>query len=173
MEYHSNHIYLEIKTDFSIESGTYEIHAHKVTDGQDPDHHIYNDLTLDIEDKKELVFDLGRKGSSDVADWFKDEFSSSQNTLDEDPIELNFAFRGTLTLVISDGRTLKFKDVGFAQGNDLTNNDWWFASQSGQYIGDNQITFSGTDQDGNSIIATAQCAGVGNSEDTVNITSIS
>ena len=139
----------------SLNTGTYTIDDFKVSDGQDPDGYIYKGLIASFGSNGTTSFKVGRHGTSDVADWFGDKFKSSETTFNHKPDDLNFAFIGTLVLNLSDGDTYTFKDVGLAQGSSGVNNNWWFASQSGKYLGSHEITFAGTRSNGDAVSSVA------------------
>jgi hypothetical protein len=76
-----------------------------------------------------VTFKVGRKGSGDVANWWKERVRTDQNTFGHDPGELNFAFGGTYVLTLSTG-TFTFQDVYIAQGHSGSSNNWWFGGMN-------------------------------------------
>ena len=77
---------------------TFEIKAHSIKEGQ-PWGGISQIICVDGECT--ITVQAGRKGSSDVADWFKSQVGSGSavgcGTIDMWPSEMNFAFIGTMT----------------------------------------------------------------------------
>jgi len=76
-----------------------------------------------------LNFRVGRKGSKDVAKYWKNSVGK-KSTYGKHPDRLNFAILGTLTLTLENKNDredkippLKFKNIALAQGS---SNDWWF-----------------------------------------------
>lgn len=173
MTYHDNDVTIDLDVSgLSIETGSYTISDFKVSDGQDPDGKIYKGLVASFGSNGTMTFKVGRHGTSSVADWFKDEFSADQTTFGHDPDDLNFAFIGTLVMELSDGNTYTYENVGLAQGHSGASNNWWFASQSGIYIGSDELVFAGTRSNGGSALTTKAERG-GNSVSTVEFKTIS
>jgi len=75
MKYHDNSVYFSIDGGFSLISGNYTVDSFSVTDGQDPKHHIYIGLPNPFVSNGEMTFSIGRHGSDDVADWFKNRIT--------------------------------------------------------------------------------------------------
>ena len=75
-----------------------------------------------------IVVKAGRKGSSDVASWFKSEVGDGKavaaRSLNPLPGKLNFAVAGTLVIRIGDQNTV-CDNVIVAQGHAGSYNDWW------------------------------------------------
>ena len=88
---------------------------------------IVFDLVHSSQAECEMTVRAGRKGSSDVANWFKDKIGHGSATacssIDSLPGKLNFAFVGKMEFDFG-GNTLKGKDLVIAQGNNGRNN-WW------------------------------------------------
>lgn len=106
---------------YSLISGEFCIKDHKITLGQPSE--IENGDTLHCNQNGEFDFRVGRKASKDVAKWFNRECNSNTNTTFGHPAkELNFAFLGTLRLILfqmSDNERfgVEFDDILIAQGS--------------------------------------------------------
>jgi len=129
MTYHNNYAHFLYNDDMKIESGgRYTITDYYITSGQDPDNHIFKEKVIDVNPTNDrsgqLKFVLGRKGSTDTANWWKDRISPDQNQYDSEPDKLNFAFIGDLTLNM-DGKYYVFSDFALAQGHTYIYNNWW------------------------------------------------
>ena len=130
---------------FELHQVSYQTTDFSVTTGQDPDNKIYhqliNDFTLDSM-KARTTFSIGRKNSSEVANWFSKRVPKIRTTINESPRELNFAFIGTFTLTVSHededwitDRTFVFEDIALAQGSNYFRNNWWFGGKNCVYLG--------------------------------------
>jgi hypothetical protein len=128
-------------------SGSYQITDFKITSGQDSDNHIFSGKTDSFtRSNPTMTYSIGRKGTSDVADWFTARISSSQNTFNHDPGKLNFAFIGTLTFkILIDGisSTYIFENIALAQGHKSSSNNWWFGGKKCSNIGSNTVRCNG------------------------------
>ena len=157
MTYRENVVRFIAANGITISGGTFTVTGLCITSGQDPNaqnyvgqNHILND--------GEISFNVGRKGSAEVATWFNDRFSGYNNpsvngdrtTFDHTADNLNFAFLGDLllSLVLESGSTLEvmFPGVGIAQGSTTFSNNWWFGQLEGQHT---------RDSDGPSTVLTA------------------
>lgn len=112
-----------VQTDFSI------------TDGQP-----YSGVTSSVTQsgaEAQIVVKAGRKGSSEVATWFKNKVGSGQtivcDTTGTFPDALNFAVEGTMTITTDKG-TYTCDNVIIAQGNFATVNNWWMGSPDWQGV---------------------------------------
>jgi hypothetical protein len=75
-----------------------------------------------------LVFSVGRKGSSDVADWWSARVPEKKNSFGHYPDGLNFAFGGKLSFnIVVDGvpDTLVINNFFMGQGHAGFSNNWW------------------------------------------------
>lgn len=135
--------------------GSFEIIKHCITKGEDPDSHVKDKTTYYINNKGEMSFSFGRKGSEEVAKWWISEFSANNTTFDHDPDELNFAALGDLMLNVQlyDESTKKevfksivFENVGIAQGHAGASNNWWFGGKNMHYIGNNEVIGESTNE---------------------------
>jgi hypothetical protein len=154
MTYRDNDVFLPLNGGYSLISGTYTLNSFSITNGQDPDGHIYVGLKAAIDSNGKMSFSIGRKGSESVANWFNDRISASQNTFNHTAGELNFAFIGTLELTIkgnilgSHQQNFTFLNVAIAQGHSGTSNNWWFGGQNCSYIQNDQVTCKGANSKG-------------------------
>jgi hypothetical protein len=100
----------------------------QVTSGQP-----YTGVSIDQSNSANIVITVyaGRKGSSDVANWFNGNLQNSSVRMianqsifksDDMPSDLNFAFSVDMTI---DGIAYT---VYLGQGNYSTTNNWWFGS---------------------------------------------
>ena len=75
-----------------------------------------------------ILVKAGRKGSSAVAQWFKDRVAAGQTLACDSkgnfPDELNFSARGTLIFVVGT-RQITCEDILIGQGHFATANNWW------------------------------------------------
>lgn len=157
MTYHDNDVNIVTSGGYSLISGSYVVNGFSVTSGQDPDGNIHNGLTQTFGSDGKMTFRVGRKGSSDVANWFNGQVSADQTTFGHTAGDLNFAFIGTLTLTVSGGilgngqGTFVFNDVAIAQGHSGASNNWWFGSQHSTNIGNNRVSTTGTGANGHNV----------------------
>jgi hypothetical protein len=157
MTYHDNDVFLAVDAGYTIISGTYTVSSFSVTNGQDPDGHIRAGLVVPFGSNGKLTFNIGRKGSSDTANWFNSRVASYQTTFNHGAGELNFAFLGTLKMTIKGGifgggqESFTFGDVAFAQGHSGASNNWWFGGKECVYIQNNQVVCKGVNSKGAAI----------------------
>lgn len=145
MKYRDNEIVIAPTSSagIALQSGSYTITGFSITDGQDPDGHIYIGLKTTFGSDGKMNFNIGQKSSKPVANWFNNQVAGSQTTFGHSAGDLSFAFLGTLVMVVRDSssvtHTLTFDNVALAQGALGLSNNWWFGSQSGQYQDRNEL----------------------------------
>lgn len=140
--------------DGSIE-GSFVVKEAAITRGQDPKGKIYRGRTYAIENNA-LIFNVGRKGSEEVATWFNTRAPSDKNTFGHNAGKLNFAILGDLTLVIRNAswpnkRVFIFENIILAQGHSGESNNWWFGGTD-CYSGGNTYVFATSHQDDKSLV---------------------
>jgi len=118
---HDNDVYLHTN---GLTSCGFKVSAYKITSGQP-----YNGVEVSGSDGKcTITIKAGRKGSSEVANWFKQRVDSGNAIACDSsgplPDELNFAVQGTLTLTQGE-TTTSCDNMIVAQGNFTTVNNWW------------------------------------------------
>lgn len=174
MTYHDNEVSFNIGGGYTIISGNYTLTGYSVTSGQDPDGNIHTGLVKSFGSDGKISFRVGRKGSSDTADWFNGQVAANQTTFNHTADKLNFAFIGTLTMTITGGilgggqATCTFLNVAIAQGHTGSANNWWFGGKTCTYIQYNMVTGSGTNSKGEDVSFIFQRGGNGVS--TIDIT---
>ena len=133
MTYRNNQVYLQIKTPgYKLLGGQYDTYARSITSGQDPEGRNNPPQTYDVSGHDgSISFNVGRKGSEQVADWFSSHLGASSNTFGDSPGKLNFAFAGNLALAIqgpglNPDTPVLLPDIFFAQGRKVLANNWWF-----------------------------------------------
>ncbi|KAF9256626.1 hypothetical protein L218DRAFT_1007178 [Marasmius fiardii PR-910] len=161
-EYHDNEVVIIVIPPSGpsppISSGSFTVTAFKISSGQDPDNRnkigdVHTFIASTVQDQK-FVFTCGRHGTSDVASFWNTNIPPNNNTFGHTAGDLNFAFLGTLVLAFwtpQGRRTVTFLDMGFAQGHSGSTNNWWFGGKNCKHEGDNKVTCTGTDQNGNSV----------------------
>ena len=154
MTYHNN--YVEFQND-NIQAGKYVVKGYYIPSAQDPDHHVKIGTVahMDVFNHSNamvgvLDFVLGRKGSTAVANYWKNRVSSDENIYGVDPDKLNFAMEGDLTMTIG-GKTYIFSDFYLAQGHFLFTNPWWIGSRECNNISEEIMTCNGKDENGNTV----------------------
>jgi hypothetical protein len=176
MKYHNNVVTISVQSDYSLIQARYTVTSDCVTDGQDPDGKVFDGLIVSSGGDGKLTFEVGRKGSKAVADWFNARIGSSQNTFDHSADDLNFAFLGILELTIKDNKadgqeqTTTFQDISLAQGNTGSSNNWWFGGKSCSHLEDNQVTCLGLNAQNETVSFIFLRGGLGNDVSTVNVT---
>ena len=94
----------------------------------------------------QMEFEIGRKATKGVAEWWKQRIAFKQNTFNKNPKDLNFAFIGQLELRFSGGVLGEHEDtyvlggVAFGQGRSGLRNNWWFGGRSAIYTADDDYT---------------------------------
>lgn len=147
MIYHNNEVFFTSKLNplietYSFAGGSYTIKQFKVTDGQDPKNHIAIGQKREFSPDGKIFFELGRKGSKEVAAWFNERIPADHTTFNHDAGKLNFAFIGTLELIYThttvdmeeEKITFTFEGVALAQGHAGVENNWWFGGQNCRYF---------------------------------------
>lgn len=169
MSYHDNNVTLQGSGGIQITSGTFEVKELSITSGQDPDGRNYVGQVHTLT-SGHFTFEVGRSGSGAVASWFNarlsgyndDSVNGDRTTFDHTAGDLNFAFIGDMTLSLTgpgftQGITVNFPDVAFAQGKSGLSNNWWFGQKNGQHTrdgdGPNRVLVFGTDSSGNTVYA--------------------
>ncbi|MDI2144880.1 hypothetical protein KBJ94_22770 [Pseudomonas sp. ITA] len=103
----------------------FRANAYKITNGQP-----YSGVTSSISRPNEgkIVVKAGRSGSSEVADWFRQQVGSGATlaclSTSSYPDKLNFAIKGDFT-ISTNHKTVICKDVLISQGHKNTSNNWW------------------------------------------------
>lgn len=174
MTYHDNDVVFLVPKGWRVVSGSYTVTAFAVTSGQDPHGLIHAGLVAGIDTRGGASFRVGRKGSSSVASWFNARVTNWQNTFNDSPGELNFAFSGVLTLVLTGGilsggqDTFTFSDIYIAQGHTLSANNWWFGGPGCTYTNSDKVTCEGVNAAGKGVFFTFQRGG-GSSVDQISV----
>ncbi len=159
MKYRNNELFFSINdkiNNYSFTYGKYTLNSKNgfcISDGEDPDHHISDGLSINIvKDTKNkdknigiMSVEIGRHGTQETASWFKSQIKSNQCTYNDEPNDLNFAFIGTLEFMFGTD-TYTFYDVVIAQGHKVADNDWWFGGKMCEYIGSHTVTCIGYNQ---------------------------
>lgn len=147
MDYRDNDVFFKsipnplIET-YTLTGGKYTIRQLKVTDGQDPDNKVSIGQVKTFGADGKITFELGRKGSKEVANWLNEKIPADHTTFNHAADKLNFAFFGTLSLyytymtVDKQGEkiTFTFENVALAQGHAGANNNWWFGGKYCKYL---------------------------------------
>ena len=158
MKYHDNEVIISVGESIRMVRGTYTVESFSVTNGQDPDNKTYHGLVASFGSNGEMSFQVGRKGSDDVADWFNEQVPASKTTFNHSAGKLNFAFIGTLKITVTGDifgdseQTFEFSKVAIAQGHTGGINNWWFGGQYCSYTQDNQVTCDWVNSSGGKFI---------------------
>lgn len=108
----------------------FDISGHSITSGQ-PWEGI-SKISCNSSGDCTMTVRAGRKGSKNVAQWFKDNVDGGSalgcSTIDQMPSELNFAFIGTMTFSHG-GKTYTGTDIVIAQGHGGGRNNWWIGGK--------------------------------------------
>jgi hypothetical protein len=134
---HNNDVFFAIN---GLQSFSFAETAHSITSGQP-----YGGVTSGVSGGKgKITVKAGRKGSTQVADWFKQQVGAGQTLVCDSkgtyPDKLNFAVEGTLTIGEVNGRTVECDNVIVAQGHFATTNNWWMG---GPYMRGAHISYGG------------------------------
>jgi hypothetical protein len=125
-----------------ILGGSFKMKYAQVTQGQDPDDHLWCDCVTHTEpyyceypmsDNKEFCFKAGRNGTKEVAESFNYACPPANNTFNEAAGKLYFWVEGTLELKFQNKKTYTFPGTFFAMGpGGLFGllHKWWFGNQS-------------------------------------------
>lgn len=128
---HDNDVFFALP---GLESVTFTETGHDITSDQP-----YSGATASTPEsgRGQITVKAGRKGSSDVADWFKTQVASGQtlacDSKDTFPDKLNFAVEGTLKMTVG-GDEITCDNVIVAQGHFGTNNNWWMGGPDMQGV---------------------------------------
>lgn len=146
MTYHNNYVYFLNNV---IQGGKYVVEDYYIPSAQDPNHYIKIGTVVDLQpgtyaNERKLDFVLGREGSTDAANWWKNRVSSDENNHNDEPDKLNFAMRGTFTIIL-DGKSYVFSDFYIAQGHTFLSNNWWIGSKECRNDGHDLITCNSKD----------------------------
>ena len=119
---HNNDVFFAIN---GLKSFSFQETAHSVTSGQP-----YGGTTSGVSGGKgKITVKAGRKGSTSVASWFKQQVGAGQTLVCDSkgtyPDALNFAVQGTLTIGSVNGKTITCDNIIVAQGHFGTTNNWW------------------------------------------------
>ena len=153
-----NHLNFKVpNSKFRLQNGTFTIEQLKVTPGQ-PFSNISRGKEKYFGSNGDIVFHVGRHGSTEVANWFKNKVSASHTTFGHNPGKLNFAFTGTLKLALSgdflggSSEEYIFRDIALAQGHAGTSNNWWFGGKNCQNSSKNRVVCQGENSHGERVI---------------------
>ncbi|KLO12878.1 FAD/NAD(P)-binding domain-containing protein [Schizopora paradoxa] len=177
--FHDNNVFFPIKLagDFVIvPSGSqFTVQDWSITNGQtDPKNMPFVGQILSMQNivsdkfsfnEGTFTFHCGRSKSGAVADFWNNNFKSSESTFGHGAGELNFAFKGTLQLQLKSSDQIvatTFQNVGFAQGQSGATNNWWFGQAGGQHRGGDQLQIFGVDGSNNPVSLIFQRGGGGN-----------
>lgn len=140
-EIRTNELYLDLS---GFDQVSFNVDDFKVSKGQPYEKNEKDEkLKVDIGQVGsmwKMTIKAGRHGTSEVADWFKDNVAGgaciANASNDAVPEKLNFAVKGTLDLIINDDtteskeKTYSIKDVVIAQGhNTVGDNNWWIGGK--------------------------------------------
>eukprot|EP00486_Rosalina_sp_Unknown_P014010 CAMPEP_0201581774 /NCGR_PEP_ID=MMETSP0190_2-20130828/75298_1 /ASSEMBLY_ACC=CAM_ASM_000263 /TAXON_ID=37353 /ORGANISM="Rosalina sp." /LENGTH=158 /DNA_ID=CAMNT_0048020433 /DNA_START=183 /DNA_END=659 /DNA_ORIENTATION=- len=89
----------------------------------------------DAKDRGVIEVKAGRKGSKDVAKWFREQLDGGQSLginsgggSSSQPEKLNFAFKGTMSFTV--GTNKYSADCVMGQGHYAFNNNWWIGGKA-------------------------------------------
>jgi hypothetical protein len=140
---HDNDVYFSVN---GLKGFNFTQTGYSITKGQP-----YGGVTskMDSQGRGQLVVKAGRKSSTSVAAWFKQQAGTGQtlvcNTTGTYPKDLNFAVEGTLVMQVGD-QTVTCDNIIIAQGHygvgSLGPNNWWMAgpAMKGAHIGPTGVT---------------------------------
>ena len=177
-KYEDNDVDMPNSSGYTIQKGTFTITDFRITNGEDDDKHIAVGQERSYSGSGSMRFSVGRKGSSDVAKWWKARISSHQNTFNHDPDELNFAFIGQLAITITGGKlgsvsdTYTITDAAFAQGHSDSSNNWWFGGKNCSCTSENTVKCTAISSSGFSVYFSFLRGGKGNPVNAVQLTNI-
>lgn len=180
MTYHDNTVKMPLSASgYTNVTATYVINSFSITSGQDPNKNIYVGLSRTYTGNNgSMTYRIGRKGSSTVASWWKSRIEPRQNTFNDDPGELNFAFLGTLTITLKGGvlgdnqDTYTLNNIALAQGSAGTSNNWWFGGQNCTYTSEHTVKCTGTSTAGWNVNFYFHRGGLGSPVDEVKLNKI-
>lgn len=137
-----------IRLNRPLQSGRFTVKQLSITNGQDPEERNKVGDQKNITSNGTFNFSVGRKGSTQVALWWKDAIEPGKCTFNKYPDDLNFAFAGELELtfkVNQQDRVYRFEDVYIAQGHAGTSNNWWFGGKYCKWIASDTVACDGID----------------------------
>lgn len=155
---HSNKINFTIRNPtperkYSLISGEFHIKNHEITSGQPNE--VTNGDILQFNESGEFDFQVGRKASKEVAQWFNAQCNPKSNTtFGHRAKKLNFACLGTLHLKIIQESTNRqfavvFDDILIGQGSSGSTNNWWFGGKTCTKMSKGKIKANGSTDDQN------------------------
>ena len=139
-----NMTYRDIQVNFTTQqSGAhiislrFTIMDYAITNRQDPDGKIQKGQVcswFNEEGKGNFTFQVDRKKSLSIANFWKNNFAASKSTFGHHPDKLNFAFYGTLDINMN-GSMYRIEKFGLAQGQAAgVLNNWWITVVEAQPI---------------------------------------
>ena len=144
--YHDNVVTFVVEASgYTISSCTFFIDDFSITSGQDPDGEIARgqERTWTSGTSGFFTFRVGRKKSTGVANFWRNNFARSESSFNDYPSELNFALYGPLDFRVNHGggtsKVYRIAKCGLAQGQTFFSNNWWIAVGGAIYKGDNRI----------------------------------
>ncbi|KAH6883647.1 hypothetical protein BKA70DRAFT_1377999 [Coprinopsis sp. MPI-PUGE-AT-0042] len=155
MTYRDNFVDFQFNSNYQGNYLQYIVEDLRVTNGQDPNHYtgvgtVKTWTGPNSNNRGDLLFKVGRKGSGEVRDWFKGTIADNQNTFGHAPGDLNFGFRGKLTVGLNGpllnplGESFTLPNIVIAQGHALGSNNWWFGGQNCARISGNTVRCTAT-----------------------------
>lgn len=134
---------------YSLVNGKFTVTSFDVSDGQDPLGNVYNGLVQNLGSDGKMTFRLGRHGTDETANWFNTRIPAGKTTFNHTAGKLNFAFIGTLELILTGGilgteqKRFIFQDIAIAQGHAGTSNNWWFGGTHCANLDGNRVSGRG------------------------------
>ena len=180
MSYHNNKITYKVKDadqhPYTVKWCRFTIDNYSITSGQDPKGKIARGQERTwYNHEGSFNFEVGRKGNSSVASFWRNNFGQYESTFDHYPGKLNFAFYGPLDIQVQNGtgpltiyRIAKF---GMGQGHAGTTNNWWIAARGARQQTGYLIVCEGVSTGGEKLYFTFRRGG-SNTEDVVDIKKI-
>lgn len=120
---HDNYVYFDCE---SIANFTFVMKGYSISSGQPWEGITYSTKT----DEGVIDAKAGRHGTSEVADWFRNQLNGGQavginSGETTSPSDLNFAFYGDMSFNL-EGKHYLLSSVVIGQGHYSTANNWWF-----------------------------------------------
>ncbi|WP_407426703.1 PLAT/LH2 domain-containing protein [Treponema sp.] len=126
-----------------------------ITKGQDPEGRIYKGLKIPIDKDGNMIIECGRKSSTEVKEWFKEQFRqgyAETRSWVKAHDEYNFALKGSLFINLTGGRFFKndvckfhVNDVLIAQARNNYRNAWILSNARSSEI--SKVTLHYTKED--------------------------